>query len=133
MSDFRKFTDQMAYEGEPAAKLYKHGQIGFNRIAGLKWFQGVDRVEIFVDESGTEVGFKPASDTTEGTYSFSSEGEHGGHVAFRSVLSKYGIWHERMDESIAVPVRYDDEHEMVVVDIAEAVDRWGHTAKLKGE
>lgn len=130
MNDFRKFTDQMEYSGEPGAKLYKHGELRFNSEAGKRWFRGVEHVEIFVSESETEIGIKPASETRPGTYKYRRDGQHGGAVAVRSVLSKYGIWHERMDESIALPVRYDKSGEMAVVDIGEAVDRWGHTARV---
>jgi len=125
MSRFRKFTDQMEFSGEPSAKLYKDGKIRFNEVAGELWFADCEYVEIFVDEEGTELGFKPAPETRDGTYSYSKDGEHGGHVSIRSVLAHYGIWHERMDESIAVPVRYDEEHELIAVDLAEAIDRWG--------
>lgn len=125
MTEFRKFTDQMEYSGEPGAKLYKDGKIRFNKIAGKLWFQDVEQVEIMVAETGTELGFKPAPETREGTYSYGRDGEHGGHVSVRSVLTHYGIWHEAMDESIAIPVRWDEDEEMVVVDLGEAVDRWG--------
>jgi len=121
----RKFTDQTQYTGEPGAKLYKNGAIRFNDIAGRVWFNNVDYVELFVDDNGNDLGVKPANATKEGTYKFSPDGEHGGHVAVRSVLSHYGIWHEQMDESIAVPVRWDEDKEMVVVDLTEPVKRWG--------
>lgn len=131
MSNFRKFTDQTEYSGEPGAKLYKSGKIRFNDIAGLLWFQGVGQVEIYVDEDGKEIGFKPAPAKREGTYSYSKDGEHGGNISVRSILAYHGIWHERMDESIAVPVRYDENEEMVVVDLSEAVDRWGRPSMHK--
>lgn len=133
MNKFRKFTDQMEYSGEPGAKLYKHGQIRFNNIAGKLWFRDTEKVEIFVNEEDLELGFKPAPETREGTYNYGLDGEYGGHVSVRSVLSHFGIWHEKMDESIPLPTRYDEEEEMVVVDISEAVDRWGHTAFLGHE
>lgn len=125
MSDFRKFTDQMEYSGDPSAKLYKDGKIRFNKFAGLLWFSDCGNVELFVDEDGSELGFKPAPETRNGTYSYGEDGEHGGHISVRSVLSYYGIWHERVDESIPLPVRYDDGSELVVVDLSEAIERWG--------
>lgn len=132
MGEFRKFTDQAEFSGEPAAKLYKHGDMRFNKAAGDRWFRDVDYVEIFVDQSGTEIGFKPAPETREGTYKYRRDSDSdSGNVAVRSVLSNYGIWHERMDESIALPIRYDESEEMPVVDIAEAVERWGHTANIE--
>lgn len=126
MSDFRKFSDQMEYSGEPSAKLYKNGKIRFNKIAGELWFSDTEHVEIFVSDNSDELAFRPAPATREGTYSYGRDGKgHAGHLSVRSVLSKYGIWHERMDESIAIPVRYDDAEELVVVDLSEAVERWG--------
>lgn len=126
MSKFRKFTDQSEYSGEPSAKLYKHGEIRFNKAAGALWFRDCDHVEMFVDEEGTELGFKPAPETREGTYKYRRDSQSdGGAVAVRSVLTHYHIWHEAMDESVAIPVRHDEEEEMVVVDLSEAVDRWG--------
>jgi len=127
MGNFRKFTDQMEYSGEPSAKLYKNGKIRFNKVAGQLWFCDIEQVEIFVDESdgSTELGFKPAPETQDGTYSYGRDGKHGGHVSVRSVLSYYGIWHERMDESISVPVRCDENNGLIVVDLSEALDRWG--------
>lgn len=127
MGDFRKFTDQNEYSGDPGAKLYKEGKIRFNKIAGQLWFRGCEQVEIHVDESdkGTELGFKPNPGTSDGTYSYGRDGEHGGHVSVRSVLSYYGIWHERMDESITIPVRFEESDGLVVVDLEEAIDRWG--------
>lgn len=125
MSNFRKFTDQAEYSGEPSAKLYKDGKIRFNKIAGQLWFSDCEYIELFVDEEGTELAFKPAPETKEGTYSYGRDGEHGGHVSVRSVLSYYGIWHERMDESISLPVRFDEEDNLIAVDLAEALERWG--------
>lgn len=126
MTEFRKFTEQMEFSGEPAAKLYKNGRIRFNNVAGALWFSECDHVEIFVADDADEIGFRPAPETREGTYSYGRDGDgHGGNVSIRSVLTHYGLWHERMDESIAVPVRYDDENDIIVVDISEAVDRWG--------
>jgi hypothetical protein len=126
MTEWRKFTDQMEYSGEPSAKLYKNGIIRFNKVAGQLWFSGVEHVEIYVSDDTDELAFKPAPTTREGTYSYSRDGEHGGNVSVRSVLPHYGIWHERVDESVALPVRHDDEeHEMVVVDLSEPVERWG--------
>jgi len=127
MPKFRKFTDQMEFAGEPSAKLYKDGKIRFNNTAGKLWFQDHNKVEIYVDESnkGTELGFAPAPDGTMGAYSYGEDGEYGGHVSVRSVLAYYGIWHEQVDESIPLPVRYDEEKELIVVDLAEAIERWG--------
>lgn len=127
MTEFRKFTDQTAYADDPSAKLYKDGKIRINKTAGQLWFDGVEYVEIHVAESGNELGFKPATAATHGTYSYMRDGEHGGHVSVRSVLTHYGIWHEQMDESIALPVRYDADTDMVVVDLSDAVERWGDT------
>lgn len=123
MSDFRKFTDQMEYSGEPSAKLYMSGKIRFNKIAGRLWFDGVEYVEIFVSDENDEICFKPATRSKEGTYSYSRDGEHGGHISIRSVLPYYGIWHERVDESVALPVKANDNG--VIVDISEPVERWG--------
>jgi hypothetical protein len=129
MTEFRQFTDQMQFAGEAQAKLYKHGVVAFNDEAGKRWFQGVDRVEIHVSD-GTEVGFKPTTVDNTGTYAFTRESTgDGGHVAFRSVLSHYGVWHEKLDESVALPVRYDNDHGMVVVDLADVVDKHGHMAR----
>lgn len=125
MTEFRKFTDQTEYSGEPGAKLYKDGKVRFNKIAGKLWFEDVEQVEIFVAEEGTKLGFKPAPETREGTYSYGEDGKYGGHISVRSVLTHYGIWHEAMDESIAIPVRWDEDKDMAVVDLAEAVERWG--------
>lgn len=125
MTEFRKFTDQMGFSGEPSAKLYKDGKIRFNNVAGKLWFDDCEYVEIFVDETGSELAFKPAPGTTEGTYSYGKDGEYGGHISAQSVLAYYGIWHERVDESIALPVRYDTDNAFVVVDLAEALERWG--------
>lgn len=130
MGEFRKYTDQAEYSGEPSAKLYKHGQIRFNKIAGQRWFRDVEKVEIYVNDEDLELGFKPVSGTKEGTYNYGRDGEHGGNVSVRSVLSNFGIWHERMDESIPLPIRYNESEGMVVVDISEPVDRWGHTARV---
>jgi hypothetical protein len=115
----------MEFSGEPSAKLYKDGKIRFNNVAGKLWFQDCEHVEIYVDESGSDLGFKPAAETTEGTYSYGRDGEYGGHISVRSVLAYYGIWHEKVDESIALPVRYDADENMVVVDLQEALERWG--------
>lgn len=125
MTEFRKFTDQMEFSGEPSAKLYKDGKIRFNKVAGKLWFNRCEYVEIFIDEEGSELAFKRAPETKEGTYSYGKDGEYGGHISIRSVLAYYGIWHERVDESIALPVRYDERDELVVVDLAEALERWG--------
>lgn len=116
----------MEYSGEPSAKLYKNGAIRFNKIAGQLWFDSVEYVEIYVSDDSDELAFKPAAASVEGTYSYSRDGEHGGHVSVRSVLPHYGIWHERMDESVALPVKYDGG--LIVVDISEAVDRWGRVS-----
>ena len=126
MTKWRKFSDQTEYSGEPGAKLYKHGEIRFNQPAGDIWFDGVKNVEIFVDEEGNELGFKPAPASKEGTWKFRRDSDgNSGNVSIRSVLSRYGLWHERMDESIALPVRYDEESEIVAVDLSEAIERWG--------
>lgn len=127
MSKFRKFTDQMEFTGEPGAKLYKHGDMRFNKAAGALWFSDCEHVEIFVDEEGKrELAFQPAPETREGTYKYRRDSESdSGNVAVRSVLTHYSIWHEAIDESVALPVRYDEEGEMVVVDLSEAIDRWG--------
>lgn len=127
MSEFRKFTDQTEYTGEPGAKLYKDGKIHFNKTAGRLWFQDHDKVELYVDESdgGTELGFKPVPDGTTGAYSYGRDSEYSGHVSVRSVLTYYGLWHERIDESVAIPVRWDAGEGMVVVDFGEVVERWG--------
>lgn len=126
MTKFRKYTDQMEYSGEPGAKLYKHGEIRFNKSAGALWFSDVEHVEIFVDEEGDELGFKPASASVHGTYKYRRDSDSdSGNVSIRSVLTQYGLWHERMDESISVPARWDEDHELVAVDLSEAVERWG--------
>lgn len=126
MSDFRKYTDQREYSGEPAAKLYDNGRIRFNKIAGQRWFTDCDHVEVFVTD-GVELGFKPATASTPGVYKYVSDGEYAGNVSIRSVLSEYGLWHERMDESVAVPVRYDEGEELVVVDLSEPIRRWSRS------
>jgi len=126
MTQFRKFTDQMKYSGEAAAKLYDNGRIRFNKIAGQRWFSDCDHVEIFVTD-GVELGFKPATETTHGTYKYVSDGEFAGSVSIRSVLTNYGLWHERMGESVAVPVRYDDKKELVVVDLSEPIERYSRS------
>lgn len=126
MTKFRKYTDQTEYSGEPAAKLYKHGEIRFNKTAGALWFSDCEHVEIFVDEEGDELGFKPAPATKEGTYAYRRDSDSdSGNISVRSVLSQYGLWHKRMDESISLPLRWDDEHELVAVDLSEAMERWG--------
>lgn len=126
MTEFRKFSDQREYSGEPAAKLYDNGRIRFNKIAGQLWFQDCDHVEVFVSD-GVELGFKPAAETTHGVYKYVADGEYAGNVSIRSVLTNYGLWHERMDESIAVPVRYDDEEGLIVVDLSEPIERYSRS------
>jgi hypothetical protein len=126
MTEFRKFTDQREYSGDPVAKLYDNGRIRFNKIAGQRWFQDCDHVEIFVSD-GVELGFKPAPETAHGTYKYVSDGEYAGNVSIRSALANYGLWHDRMDESVAVPVRYEENQEMVVVDLSEPISRWSRS------
>lgn len=126
MPEWRKYTDQTEYSGEPSAKLYKHGEIRFNQSAGDFWFADVEHVEIFVDEKGDELGFKPAPPSREGVYKYRRDSDgNSGNISIRSVLSHYGLWHDRIDESIALPVRWDDENELVAVDLSEAIERWG--------
>ena len=126
MTKWRKYSDQTEYAGEPAAKLYKHGEIRFNQAAGDLWFSDCDHVEIYVSEEDDELAFKPAPESAGGTWGYRRDSDgNSGVISIRSVLSQYGLWHERIDESISVPIRWDDDGELVAVDLSEAVERWG--------
>jgi hypothetical protein len=125
---FETFTGGRSSRGsqvEPRLSLRKSGKtIGINSNSMGKYFSDVDHVELAYDKANRRVGCRLMENETPNSYSLrkgDKEG-HGGQVTCRAFLVEYGLVPDKTTQYAA---RWDDEHDLVVIDLDDPVLVYG--------
>ena len=109
---FRRHKRTNFREGGPRASIWRHGQIGINRMATEKYkLHDFEYAVLFYDESTKKIGIMFTNDEKEeGIIKFIRRGKKGGfHISGISFLKLNNIDHS---EKKNFPLEWDSENEL---------------------
>jgi hypothetical protein len=105
---------------EPMASVYPDGQIRFNAKATERWLADADSVGLYADVAAGRFGVS-VGETGEDSYSLSNV--HGGAVVrCRRALARIGVDLDATDEAVRLPVSYDPDEGLLIVDCEPALE-----------
>jgi hypothetical protein len=104
-----------AASNEPRISIRKSETIGINTAAMRSFFQDADGVIAYYDDETDQVGLEPAAADDPDAYTIQvSEPSETGSVSASGFLNTYRLVPEKTTQYEAT---WDDEHEMVVIDL----------------
>lgn len=101
----------------PTATVWTAGKIAFNSEAVTTWFDEADHVGVWLHDSELSVGVAAVDQSNRNSYKFSSPGTFNGRVLHATSLLKE-LNCSRPNESKAVDAEWNEDAEMVVVDLS---------------
>jgi hypothetical protein len=105
---------------EPVASLYRSGHIRFNAEAAERWLADADSVGLYVDVATGRFGVS-VGETGEDSYSLSTM-DGGAGVYCKQALDRIGVDLDAIDEAVRLPVSYDPDEGLLIVDCEPALE-----------
>lgn len=133
---FEKFNETGSGRGRPAGtdpmvSLRKSGSIGVNSAALDNYFEDDDGAVMYYDEETNRIGIEPVADkdADEAAYTVSKT-DSGGTIAAQAFLEKYDLLPEVTTQYTPT---WDDNAELLTLDLDNPVKEYGSTANNNGE
>jgi|GEM_PF-4813884 len=103
----------------PCVKIWSSGKIAFNDVAVEEWLDNAEYVGIWTHSEIPQVAIAPSTKSNSGlphVYALHTQGTYNGKLLqVRKLLRDFGC--SRPDESLELDAWYDDDREMMVVDL----------------
>ena len=121
MSEFKKIDTGRAHErNEPVLAIYQSGQGRFNTPATEQFIGDAECIVWYYAADERKLGAKIGADG-EGTRKLSESGG-GASTSMQSRLKKVGIDIDELDETVVLPLTYNEEHDLLVADLDPLFD-----------
>lgn len=99
----------------PMLTIYTNGSARFNKTASENWLEGVERIELYVDEESRQLGIARGGD---GPDSFRLRKDQSGYeTTIRSLFDDLGLDRSTMERSARLVLANDIEKGLLVADL----------------
>jgi AraC-like DNA-binding protein len=111
-------------ERNPTVAVMPRGRLYLNKLADLRWFDGVDHVYLHVDPEEQLLGLEPATTEAAETYTIQRDDDYGGEISAVSALRLLGVPLDNVEEGHRFEAT-ELENGFVAVDVSELFDQVG--------
>jgi hypothetical protein len=111
-------TGPKTRSNDPILSIYTDGNSRINVGAMERWFEGVERVRLLVDEEENTLAFDREAESDRATLSISRRGNGGGDVHTTGALKSFGFDEESHRETAHRELREHEETGYIIADIS---------------